>query len=926
MMRKYLYILFILMIGGLIIPVSTMAQKTGKITGHVIDKKSGDPMPGVNIIVKGTYYGAATDVDGRYRITGMTPGTYDLQVSMIGYTTILKTGVKVAASETQEVNFELEQTSLAIGQEIEVIGERPLVEVDQTSASMRMNSDDIDNSIVNTVDDAISQQVGVSSADNEIHIRGGRVDENLYVIDGMSIKDPLSGNASNVFLTADAVDELEVITGGFNAEYGQAMSGVIDVKLKSGGKNYHGGFTYTTDKWAGDLLRNFNTDRLEFNLGGPEPLTGFIFGDSGLNLPGNWYFFTNGYMRLSNTYLPHADQLFPQQSWQKNLAPREENDYHILGKLTWKMSSQKSLSFSYDRSLNVNQGFFINKTYTNTYYPYYYEKILNNYNTITRQNIITNLSWTHTLSAKTFYEVTLGRYFTNFHSAARGLNYTQYVEQQDLEPIRYNAAASGNVVIEFGDEFWDQGMPPDWFDYWSENLSAKLDFTHSNGGRHTFKTGFDVRSTSMQLVHINTPWWGTNQFGRAFDIYRVYPTDGALYAQDKIVFDGMIVNVGMRYDFWFPGKKIDRLMTTDQQSLSPTINAHAKQVYRDETSNIFGRRMKSHFSPRLGISHPVSDMDVLYFNYGHFSQLPTYQYVYANLFTRDENSYSLFGNPNLSPKTTVAYELGIKHKFDENTVLEFRSYYKDMFDYETSTTVTLFDPAKGNQSFLMYLNMDYARARGIEIIFRKRFGQFFTGDANFSYSQVTGKSSTPYDNLLVTAGRISEKPLGENFLAWDRPLSFFTNLHFTYDQKQRPHLFGLPMPNHWRVSLRIEYNSGKRYTPYANVDTIYQNNQQYLDGDRRDDNPYSALSPSWWITDLKMQKQLFDGAFRADLVLEIQNLFDYQIPRRINPFTGEPYNPGQPLPYSLANAPNPNYDPSRYQEPRTAKLGIKVKF
>jgi len=145
----------------------------------------------------------------------------------------------------------------------------------------------------------------------------------------------------------------------------------------------------------------------------------------------------------------------------------------------------------------------------------------------------------------------------------------------------------------------------------------------------------------------------------------------------------------------------------------------------DETFKIFGARGKGHLSPRLGISHPVTDNDVLYFNYGHFSQLPTYQYVYAKLSTVSEATYQLIGNPNLNPKTTVAYELGIKHKFSASQALEFKAYYKDMFDYETSQSITAFNPLIGNYSLMMYINMDYARSRGIEIIYRKLYGKYF---------------------------------------------------------------------------------------------------------------------------------------------------------------------------------------------------------
>ena len=146
----------------------------------------------------------------------------------------------------------------------------------------------------------------------------------------------------------------------------------------------------------------------------------------------------------------------------------------------------------------------------------------------------------------------------------------------------------------------------------------------------------------------------------------------------------MTVNIGMRYDYWFPGKYVEDAINDPNTVI---ITDEARKKFEEETFDLFGYKGKGRFSPRFGISHPVTDNDVLYFYYGHFSQLPTFQYVYAKLNSVSQSTYQVFGNPNLNPKTTVQYELGIKHRFSEDQVLELKAYWKDMFDYETSQTI-----------------------------------------------------------------------------------------------------------------------------------------------------------------------------------------------------------------------------------------------
>ncbi|MBT3999930.1 MAG: TonB-dependent receptor, partial [Candidatus Marinimicrobia bacterium] len=212
-------VFFILLSGFL------LSQDFGIINGKILDAQSGVGLPGVNVMVKGTYYGAATDIEGEFRILKILPGSYDIQVSMMGYKVILNTGIEVTSGESTTLRFELEETVLSFGEDVIVMGKKPLFDVDETSSMSRVRKEDIENKVVSSVEDILAEQIGVTTQDNEIHIRGGRIDESMFVVDGFSVKDPLSGYSGNLFVNADAIEELEIVTGGYNAEYGQAMSG-----------------------------------------------------------------------------------------------------------------------------------------------------------------------------------------------------------------------------------------------------------------------------------------------------------------------------------------------------------------------------------------------------------------------------------------------------------------------------------------------------------------------------------------------------------------------------------------------------------------------------------------------------------------------------------------------------------------------------
>ena len=918
-MRIFLFIL---------LSISLHSQDFGTVSGQVKDAISGDGLPGVNVMIKGTYYGAATDLDGNFHIPKIKPGSYDVEVSMIGYKIILNTGVNINPEETTVLTFNLEETVLSFGKDVIVMGKKPLFDVDETSSMVRVSKEDIENKVVSSVEDILSEQIGVTTQDNEIHIRGGRIDESMFIVDGFSVKDPLSGYSGNLFVNADAIEELEIITGGYSAEYGQAMSGVINIKLKEGRDYYEGAIKYASDRF---LSGNSNSDRIEFNFGGPDLFFQTIPGVFGADLPGRFSFFLNGYGKMYDGNLPIASKLYPHRYWSSNfiddeksdkfmdrLASRENNDWHLLYKMTWELTPLKKLFLSYDASMNINQGYYMPRAFASTYFPYRYMNILDNYNTITRDTRLINMNWTHTLSTKSFYEFTLGKFSTMEHSAVQDLPWTDYQERLDLEPINYNidnTDQDGNIQITYGDEFYDTGFAPEWYDLSSENTRMDLDWTYHTETRHKLKTGFEHTITDIQVLDIDEPWSGSSGFGANYDSYNAKTYFGAFYFQDRIIFEGMTLNIGFRTDYWIPGRYVEDAI---QDTSNIIITDEARVIFEEETFDFPWAgdpfKMKARISPRFGISHPVTNNDVLYFYYGHFSQLPTFQYVYAKINSKSQSTYQVFGNPNLNPKTTVQYELGVKHRFSEDQVLELKAYWKDMFDYETSQTIRPSNPKYAHLSFNMYFNADYARARGIEAILKSRLWQNWYLDLNFNYSIVTGKSSSPLDNLLVQAGQLSEKPLGENFMSWDRPLHFFANVSYNH-------------PKNWGASARIEFESGRRYTRSIQDTTIYVNGQPYYEGPREDDRPYAYISetPKQNI-ELKIFKTFKFNWLRIKSYIEIENVLNQLTPRRVNPYTGRGYEPGEIIGYHLANSPNPNTDPSRYNKPRTMEVGIQVNF
>ena len=918
------------------------AQTKGKIEGKITDAASGNPLPGVNVLVTGTYAGAATDANGEFSIKNITPGTYTIEVSLIGYKNMQFTGVKVTANRTTLLEVKMEESVLTLDQDVVVVGDKPLVDIEETQSKKTVSREDIEISAVDNIQDLVTQQAGIVKSDNSIHIRGGRSYENAFLLDGVSVQDPLSGTGFGLQLSSNAIEEVEVITGGFNAEYGQATSGIVNVKTREGADRYSGAASYKRDNFGNKSSYHvFNTDIVEANFSGPEPITSTLLPALGLKLPGKISFFTSFYMGISDgitqgLYKATAKQLYSSTFHGTKYAPRAENNWFFLGKISYSISPTVKLVYSYNESVNINQNsqsLQSNLEYVEPSpgYQYEFQNILDNANTYTHVNRYHSLTWTHTLNSKTFYELKISHFYSNLRADANGLNWYQYTEPKDIVtfPLEYYNIDSDEIGVIPGDGLWDVGNPYTWHDHYVEELSLKADITSFFDEKNKFKAGVSVVFQELQQIDIYKPWVGN--MGLNNDIYKVYPTTGALYAQDNINFSGMILNFGLRMDYWFPGKYVDDAIKNPDVV---TIPDEIRERYEEDTFKWFGgRRFKARLSPRIGISHPITHNQTLFFSYGHFSKWPRPQYVYAKLNpTSAQSSFQKFGNPNLNPETTVAYELGLKTTFSQNDVLTMTAYYKDIFDYVRTKSAIINSSRFANQSFITYANMDYAKSRGVELEYKKRMGKWFNGMFSFSYSIVTGKSSSVDEGVLILKGDLDET-IKEEYMSWDRPFTVSSNLNF-YIEKGKP-LFGFApgILDDINIFTRVFFQSGKRYTPAVFLGTYDPDGRPEYSS--ADSDPYSEIGQNWFWIDMNIEKYFKLFGMDMSLFVEVNNLLNRKNSAIINPATGKAYEYGDPTPTSWNDPLYPDlqapisaypYNPARYLTVRNMKFGVSMRF
>ncbi len=933
-------ILFMLLVLAAVSLVGASAQERGSITGVVQDAVTGDALPGVNVTLKGTYYGAATDFEGRYTIQGVSTGEYVMKFSYLGYTTVERTNVVVELDRSLTIDMEMTEAVLNVGEEVVVVGERPLFDIEQASSSRAIQADEIRSAPVISVQEVAARQVGITQTAEGIYIRGARSYETAYYVDGVSAKDPLAGTGFGVDVGAKALEQVEIITGGVGAEY-SGTAGVINVRTRDGGDALSVFASYKRDNlgFNSNEPSNWNTDVAEVNLGGPI-------------IPGTLTFFTSftGYMSDEYTRAP-ANQLFSSVLDGTTFMPRQDNRWSGLVKLSLRAASTDNFQFSYRRSLNVNQNTRMlqiggNDVVLRPGYQYEFALQPDNANTYTHDSQLMIAKYTKTLSSTAFFDLQISRLFTTLRTDANGRSWRPDSISTELDPAsiisspisywQYSDFVNGQVYTIQGDPYTaglynNGGVATLWHDHFVDEVTLRFDLTYHASDAHKLRTGLETKIQEFQWVDITRPWVGaplrpgdpSRSLGQSFDIWHVWPTQGSFYVQDQITFKGLIAYLGLRFQYWAPGSFVDRLVNDPaaiQTEDNPTgvLAPRFRDAYLDESFSFGDRHWKGRLLPRIRVSFPVSDNQVLFFNYGHASQWPNAYQVYSGLdIKRQDRSYlARVGNPSLKPETTVEYEIGIRNQFTTDDVFTFSAYTKDKFDY----VVRRYIPETDKSS---YVNEDYARINGIEVSYIKRIGRSFLGTVSGSYQVAKGKSNSAEASFFRFT---EEETTKEKFLAWDRPFQVKASGRYQVDDPEG--FLGVSWLNQFSLYMQLNYQSGKRYTPYDSLG-IDANTRRIV---YREDltQEYQLIGDPWFWADLTIQKWFDLAGSRFMFFIEITNLFDNRNSTIINPLTGRAYELGDPTPFRDPTDPHPTdrgippFDPARYLEQRHIVGGISV--
>jgi len=885
---------------------SAAGHAVGRVTGNVVFDRDGQPVEYANVLVVGRAQGAVTKNDGSFAIDLVPAGPQTIQVTYLGYVTERRE-IIVSPEAAVTLSFRLKETVAKQEKEILVTGERPLVEVEKASSTRSYNQEELKRlTVLPTLDSVVEQAPGVTRDNNEIHIRGGRADETLFIIDGVEMRDVLTGVSKGENISSRSIAEVNIITGGFDAQYGNAMSGVIEAKTKEGTEDYHGALRYETDRPTGDL----DLDNWNFQLSGPIPLFQRAARGLGADRPSAATFFIDLSADLSNGYLPnikdfqtdatrraalggdpgigrnlessYSERIFGQKyRYGEFFYPRASNQWRSVVKAAWRASERHKFNVFLSKSLSFDQGFgdtdigAIDRNTLN--YPWAWSRRLDRYYTVTYDQNNLALTWNWAVNPALVSIMKITRSFETRHQDVAGQLFTEFDQStdQDLPP-------SSDVYDT--PYFYDVGDAPQYTDRYAETWA--LDWNWSRKWKaHDLGWGAGAQYEDVQFLTVDAATITADRpLGDEFDLFHVTPNTGHFYVQDRIQFQGLIANLGLRYDYWFPGSQVEKLY--DNYYLTgerPTITPVTRQEFLDSTHELFGHRFKGRLLPRVQVSHPISQRNKLFFNYGHFSQLPAYFYVYAKSSSQSSAEFPRIGNPNLNPEVSVQYELGAAHQFTDQMAAQVTLFSKDIYDYPTSVPLTLLDRNTTRANFYVYRNLDYARSRGVEIELRKRRERHASWSLDYSYSSAKGKSSDP--NLLSvvreTGGDARNTMLEEQYMWWNRPHKFSARFDYRINRgEDRPRLFGVRLPEDASLNLYYQIRSGRPYTPTS------------PDG-RQIGQAYSRNGPYDATLNATLTKAFQLGGRRFEVTVQGWNLFDHRTLLSLDPATGKRWKPGE---------------------------------
>lgn len=959
---KYKFVLYITC--ALLFAVHTIyGGTTGKITGRVVDSENGKTLPGAVIIVEGTKLGASADEEGNFIIINIPPNIYTLSIRYVGYAGAKIENVEVNIDKTtrlQDIKISPNTVSL---NEVTVSVKRGAIQKDRTYSESSIDSKTIANLPVTSLQEVIQLQPGVVKQGGELHFRGGRGREVAYMIDGVPVSNDFNqSGGNNVAVENSMVQEVEVISGTFNAEYGSAQSGIVNIVTKGPSSSFHS----TLNAYAGGYLSN-NSD-VFIGIGKFNPLAekDVQFSLTGPIITDKLSFFTSGRYNYNESYLKYQKRfntldgwkIAAYQQWFQGHNPEltsqssaifipdslrtgdlsegsltKGHSFNFNAKLDYSPVSSIRFMYQLFGSIGSSQGSGASSRYQpddgSTYTSYSHEHFL---------------SFKHSPSASFFYGLTLSyQYNTSDGYYRKDNKIAEFPGDEGIQPISSSASGfslgstGGFYTGKEGKNYRKQYLVTGEFNWQVDKINfLKAGFEFKQHDINTYSWGYietkewetkkwpnkdliDPKALDFNQywTQVTDYWKNWNQmFGTTkyrpykedeYTLWRDYtikPIQFAAYLQDKIELGEIIINAGLRFDFFNPNEN------------SP-VNDKVESYMLGSDQNQKKAKTKYQVSPRLGISFPISAHGAFHASYGHFFQMPSFQYMYNQpLYTLTPLQLEgrVLGNADLDPEKTISYEIGLQQALTEDIGADITAYYKDFRNLLGLQKITTVD-AVGYQK---YINRDYGNSKGITIGLRKGGNDFITGSINYTLSFSNGSSSDPNAiQLIQTASSMGGA--SETFV--DRQI-----LPLDWDQRHTLNVIvNFQQAGDWSVSILSSLSSGNPYSPTF-IDKFNLPTIEYKNG---------ADKPSSWDVSLKAKKNFTIGGLNYIVFLKIDNLFDHLNQNSVYSTSGNAeYNARLLANKALVvqqleqegvfNLKEIDNHPEWYSSPRKIQLGIEV--
>ncbi|MFN3595904.1 MAG: TonB-dependent receptor [Rubricoccaceae bacterium] len=803
------------------------AAQSGKVSGTVTDAQTGERLPGVNVRLEETGQGRATDLNGQYDIIGVRPGEYTLVVTYVGYQAQRIENVRVRIDLTTTVDVRLRSDALDLGGEVVVEAQRPLFQRDVTATTASVSGDEIRALPVDNFNDVVQLQAGVVSSGGDLHFRGGRRGEVGFWVDGVPVTDVYNG-ALALGIENSSVQELQVVTGAFNAEYGQALSGIVNVVTRDGSNTFEGDFSGFVGDYAARGTTGFSTSGgtgqvlfpgatvSEFRPGTVREGEGSL---SGPVLRNRLFFFTSGRYFANDGWVQgyraftYDDVGVTPTGRLALLNPAGSGDSSLVSLNPYeRLSGQAKLTANFGGGMRLAGNLILSQEdYRDLNFDYFLFPDASRQNQRRARTSI--LKWTHLLSATTFYEVGVTNNLTRFRNFLFEDPFDARYRDTRFIGFREAPLTSGFAV---------GGTDNGRFSRQTNTWLAKADVSSQVHPRHLVKTGLEVRQHTLDFLDQFT--FIDEDSGLAPQLfttaqYRYRPFEFAAYIQDKIEAGGLIVNAGIRFDY-FDANGIVFRDPTDPATVFPNLRRCAEvrnlqcvagpdgqpilrenQVTPEELFE--PSRPTFQFSPRLGVAFPITAGGVVHFSYGQFFQVPNFELLYQNpwfqLSSAGSGLVGLIGNANLKPEQTINGEIGLKQALSASSAVEVTAYYRDIRNLAGSAT----DPILIRGTSARYgqlVNSDFGFVRGMILRFDQRVGRNLFAGVDYTFQVARANASDPSQVYNAAAARtqLERQIVPTN---WDQRHT--ANGSISYNDQRRGFGFG----------LLGSFGSGLRYTP-----------------------------------------------------------------------------------------------------------------